>query len=194
MTSVLETRGRRLEYATIGWNCVEGIAAIASGVAAGSIALVGFGLDSFIEVFAAAVVLWQMFDNNEQRERRALRLIGLTFFALAVYLVVDASHDLITRTKPETSTVGILVTVVSLIVMPALARAKRTAGRRLGNAALVADAAETRLCAYISVSVLLGLALHSVLEWWWADPLAALVIAALAVREGREAWAGDTCC
>lgn len=194
MSATLETRGRRLEYATISWNCVEGVVAIGSGLAAGSIALVGFGLDSFIEVFAAGVVLWRMLGATEQREQRALRLIALTFFALALYLAVDASHDLITTTRPRTSTIGIVVTVVSLIVMPLLARAKRDAGRQLGNAALIADAAETKLCAYLSASVLTGLVLHAAFGWWWADPLAALVIAVLAVREGREAWRGESCC
>lgn len=194
MSAALEIRGRRLEYTTIAWNTIEGFAAIGSGIVAGSIALVGFGLDSFIEVFAAAVVLWRMLGASEEREHTALRCIGLSFFALAAYLLVDASHDLITMSKPETSTVGIIVTVVSLLVMPLLARAKRDTGQRLGNASLVADAKESRLCAYLSASVLVGLALHSLFGWWWADPLAALVIAALAVREGREAWSGETCC
>ena len=194
LTSKLETQGRRLEYATIAWNSLEGLLAVATGIAAGSIALVGFGLDSFIEVFAAGVVLWRMLGASEEREQRALKYIGASFFALAIYVSIESLHDLLTRARPDTSTLGIVVMVVSLIVMPILAKAKRTTGKRLGNAALVADSAQTRLCVYLSVSVLIGLTAHVLLGWWWADPLTAFVIAGLAVREGREAWAGKECC
>jgi divalent metal cation (Fe/Co/Zn/Cd) transporter len=190
-TTTLERRGRRLEYLTISWNVMEGLVAVGSGLVAGSVALVGFGFDSFIEVFAAVVVLWQLRGVSETKERRALKLISLSFFVLAAYIVVESGRDLLTEAKPEQSTVGIVLAVLSLIVMPLLAIAKRRTGQQLSNAALVADSAETWLCSYLSLSLLVGLGLHSLFGWWWADPVAALVIAALAVREGWEAWQGE---
>jgi divalent metal cation (Fe/Co/Zn/Cd) transporter len=187
-------RGIRLELFTVGWNAIEAAVAIAAGAAASSIALVGFGLDSVVEVSAAFVVLWQFSGIAEEREHRALRLIGGCFFALAAYVTISSIYDLATRSKPEASVVGIVLTAVSLVLMPVLAWAKRRAGRQMGSRALVADSAQTRLCAYLSASTLTGLAANAALGWWWADPLAALVIAAVAVSEGREAWRGDTCC
>lgn len=190
----LRQRGRLLAWLTIMWNVVEGLVALVSGIAAGSLALIGFGLDSFIEVFAGSVVLWQLRGVEEDRERRALRLIALSFFALAGYVVVEAVRDLAVHNRAGESAVGIGLAIVSLAVMPALAWAKRRTGRQLGNPVIVADATETALCSYLSAILLAGLVLNATVGWWWADPLAAVGIAALAAREGREAWRGDTCC
>jgi len=174
------------------WMTVEATVAIASGIIASSIALIGFGLDSVIEFFAAAVVVWQLRGTVcEERETRALRLIAGTFFALAAYLTVESVTDLATRHRPEQSTAGVAVTAAALVVMPLLAVAKRRTGQRLGNQTLVADAAESAFCAFTSAAALLGIGLNAALGWWWADPAAALVIAGLAVREGIEAWATD---
>jgi Predicted Co/Zn/Cd cation transporters len=192
-TAGLRRRGLRLEYVTVAWNVVEAAVAVAAGVVAGSIALVGFGLDSLIEVFAAVVVIWEFTGVGEERERRALRLIALSFFALAAYVVVEAGRDLLIGAEAEESPVGIALAATSLLVMPALGLAKRHTGKRLGSATLVADSAETFLCAALSAMLLAGLLLNAV-GLWWADPVAALGIAALAVREGREAWEGETCC
>jgi divalent metal cation (Fe/Co/Zn/Cd) transporter len=195
---VLSTNDRRrairLELLTVGWNAVEAVVAIAAGAAASSVALVGFGLDSVVEVSAALVVLWQFFGIPEEREHRALRIIGGCFFALAAYVAASSVYDLASQSKPEASAVGIILTAVSLMVMPALAWAKRRAGQQMGSRTLVADSTQTRLCAYLSASTLTGLLANAILGWWWADPLAALVIAWVAVSEGREAWRGDTCC
>jgi divalent metal cation (Fe/Co/Zn/Cd) transporter len=190
----LRRSGIRLELLTVGWNAVEAVVAVAAGAAAGSAALIAFGLDSVVEVSAALVVLWQFYGVPEEREQRALRLIAWCFFALAAYVAATSVQDLVTASKPDASTVGIALTAVSLVVMPALAWAKRRAGRRMGSRTLVADSGQTRLCAYLSASTLAGLVANAMLGWWWADPLAALVIAAVAVTEGREAWRGDTCC
>lgn len=190
----LEQRARLLARLTIAWNVAEGIVAVSAGAAAGSLALIGFGLDSFIEVFAGGVVLWHLRGLPEERERRALRLIALSFFALATYVAVEALRDLIISAKADESIVGIALAAVSLVVMPALAWAKRRTGRRLGNAVVVADSTETALCSYLSLVLLTGLVLNAVGGLWWADSLAALLIAGLAVREGREAWSGQACC
>ena len=194
ITTDLRRRGLRLEYLTIGWNVLEGIVAIASGVAAGSVALVVFGLDSFIEVGAAGVVVWELKGIDENREKKALRIIGATFFVLAGYVAITATRDLLLRERPSESVPGLVLAAASLLVMPGLAWAKRRTGKRLGSATLVADSAETLLCSYLSAILLVGLALNAAFGWWWADPLAAYGIAVLAVREGREAWRGDTCC
>jgi divalent metal cation (Fe/Co/Zn/Cd) transporter len=186
--------GIRLELLTVGWNAIEAIVAIGAGVAASSVALVAFGLDSVVEVSAALVVLWKFLGVPEDRERKALRLIGASFFALAAYVTASSVYDLATRARPDASAVGIVLTAVSLAVMPTLAWAKRRAGQRIGSRTLVADSAQTRLCAYLSASTLAGLAANALFGWWWADPLAALVIAVVALREGREAWKGETCC
>ncbi len=185
-------RGQRLAWVTIGWNAVEGVIAVGAGIAAGSLALVGFGLDSFIEVFAGGVVLWQLRGVAEERERWALRLIALTFFVLAGYVVVEGVRDLLTGDEAGESTVGIFLAGVSLVVMPLLAWAKLCTGRELGNPVILADSTETALCAYLSAILLGGLVLNAAWGWWWADTLAAFGIAALAVREGREAWRGET--
>jgi divalent metal cation (Fe/Co/Zn/Cd) transporter len=187
-------RGIRLELFSVSWNAIEAVVAIAAGAAAASVALIGFGLDSVVEVSAALVVLWQFFGIAEEREHRALRLIGGCFFALAAYVAATSVHDLATEAEPQASSVGIILTSVSLVVMPALARAKRRAGQQIGSRTLVADSTQSRLCAFLSASTLAGLAANAALGWWWADPLAALVIAAVAVREGCETWQGETCC
>ncbi len=192
--SVLERRARRLAWLTIVWNVVEAIVAIGSGLVAASLALVGFGIDSTIEVFAAIVVLWRLRGVDEAREQHALKLIAVSFFVLAAYVTVEAIRDLISDSDPRTSPVGIGLAIASLIVMPVLAVAKSRTGKALGNRTVIADAAETKLCTYLSVILLAGLLLDATLNWWWADPVAALGIAVLAIREGREAWAGDDCC
>jgi len=198
--SRLEKRALRLEMLTIGWNSLEAIVAVTAGVVAGSVALTGFGGDSVIEVFAAAIVASRLAatirgrEPDEAREHLALRVIACTFFVLAAFVTLSGARDLLTQSKPETSPIGIAITSLSLVVMPLLARAKRRTGMALGNRLVVADAKETALCAYLSASTLLGLALYATLGWWWADPAAGFVIAAFAVKEGREAWEGDLCC
>jgi Predicted Co/Zn/Cd cation transporters len=187
----LRRRGLRLEYLTVAWNAVEAAVALAAGIVAGSIALVGFGLDSLVEIFAASVVIWQLRGVSEEREQRALRLIAVSFFALAAYVTIEAVRDLVIGAEPAESTVGIALAVASLAVMPSLALAKRRVGRRLDNPVLVADSTETLLCAYLSAILLVGLALNATVGWWWADPAAGLGIAGFAVREGREAWEGE---
>jgi len=193
-------RGRLLAWFTIAWNSVEGIVGIASGVAAGSIALVGFGVDSYVEVLSGAVVLWRLAKEghgekvSQAAEHRALRIIAGTFFALGAGVTIESIRKLATGEHPASSAAGIALTVVSLIVMPVLARAKRKVGRQLGSHALQADATETVLCVWLSAIVLAGLVLNAAFGWWWADPLAALGIVHVAVREGRQAWKGDPCC
>jgi divalent metal cation (Fe/Co/Zn/Cd) transporter len=183
---------------TIAWNVIEAVVAISAGVAASSIALVGFGFDSIIEVSSAWVVGWQFRGElrggyDEARERRALRLIGVTFFVLAAYVSVEAVRDLFfVDTEAGESTVGIVLAALSLAVMPALAWAKRRTADELGSPTLRADSTETLLCAWLSAALLAGLVLNAVAGWWWADPLAALVIAGLAAREGLEAIRGET--
>ncbi|MBL8774927.1 MAG: cation transporter [Acidimicrobiales bacterium] len=188
-----------MAYATIGWNVVECVIAVGAGAAAGSIALVGFGLDSAVEVGSASVIVWQFRAEqrhgvDERRERSALRLIAVSFFLLAAYVGVQSVLDLLGAGEAATSTVGIALAAVSLVVMPALAVMKRRTGTALGSRTLVADAAETFLCTYLSAVLLIGLLLNATVGWWWADPVAALVIAGLAVKEGREAWKGEDCC
>ena len=192
-TPVLQRRAVRLAWATIAWNVVEAVVAIAAGAAANSIALVGFGLDSTVEVMSAMVIVWQFRGLAEDRERRALKLIAVSFFGLATYVAVQAIIDLVGTSRPESSSVGIGLAIASLVVMPLLARAKRRTGRAMGSVTVVADSNQTKLCAYLSAILLGGLVLNATVGWWWADPVAALAIAALAVNEGREAWRGETC-
>lgn len=185
-------RAVRLEWFTITWNVIEAVVAIGAGIAAGSIALVGFGFDSSIEGFAATVVLWQLRGaEDEARKERALKLIAITFFVLAAYVVFESVRDFVTNAEPETSAIGIGVAIVSIIVMPTLGFAKRRLADAMGSAVLRADAAETFLCSWLSVILLAGLVLNAIAGLWWADPVAALGIAWLALREGREAWSGD---
>lgn len=193
----LRRRALALAALTIAWNVVEAVVAVAAGVAAGSIALVGFGFDSTIEVLSAWVVVWQFRAElrggyDEERERRALRLIGVTFFVLAAYVSVEAVRDLFfIGTEPDESAVGIALAALSLVVMPLLAWAKNRTADQLGSPTLRADAIETLLCSWLSAALLAGLVLNATVNWWWADPLAALVIAGLATREGLEAIRGD---
>ena len=189
----LRRRASWLVWATIAWNTVEAVVAIVAGALAGSIALIGFGLDSTIEVFAASVAVWFLRDH-ETREQRALRLIAVSYFVLTSYVVVEAARDLLSDSEASRSTAGLAIAALSVIVMPLLARAKRHTGRELGSDALVAEANQTRLCAYLSIILLVGLGLNATIGWWWADPVAAIGIAVLAAREGRQAWRGDLCC
>jgi len=193
--AVLRRRIRLLVAATITYNVVEAIIAISAGSVAGSIALIGFGLDSVIEVSYAAAVAWQFsVPDPERREQVALRVIAGSFFALAAYVTVEALRTLVTGSEPERSTVGIVLVAVSVVVMPFLSWAQRRAGRELGSASAVADSRQTLLCTYLSAGVLVGLVLNAALGWWWADPVVALGLAAVAVREGRNALHGQTCC
>lgn len=191
----LNRRGLRLAYFTIVWDLVEGAIAVTAGIVAGSIALVGFGIDSTIEVFASSVVAWQLKKpESGSRQATALRLISLTFFGLAAYVAFESVKDLVTQDKADESVVGIVLNVVALAVMIPVARAKRTTGEELGNDVLMADSSETWLSNYLSVSLLAGLGLNALFGWWWADPAAALVIAGVAAREGVESWRGERCC
>lgn len=192
--ATLRRRAKLLALATIGWNVIEAIVAIAAGVIASSSALVGFGLQSAVEVGASATALWYLAGTDEEREHRALRLIGVSFFAIAGYIALDAGRRLLTDVEADTSTVGIVLAAFSLLLMSLLARVKRRTGEQLGSRTLVAESAETKLCSYLSAILLVGLVLRAAVGWTWADPLAALGIAALAMREGREAWNGEDCC
>jgi divalent metal cation (Fe/Co/Zn/Cd) transporter len=193
--AALARRVRLLVAATITYNVIEAAVALTAGAAASSTALIGFGLDSVIEVSSAAAVAWQFSGQDpEARERLALRVIACSFFALAAYVSFDAVRVLLVGHEAEPSRVGIVLAAVSLAVMPGLSYAQRRTGRELGSATAVADSKQTLLCAYLSGVLLLGLVLNSTLGWSWADPLVALVIAAVAVKEGREAWRGDACC
>ncbi len=191
---VLERRVRAVVAATITYNVVEAVVALTSGALASSSALVAFGLDSVVEVLSAAAVAWQFAaPDPETRERPALRTIAISFFGLAAFVAVDAGRTLLTGAQAEHSTVGIALAAVSLAVMPGLSWFERRTGRELGSASAVADSHQTLLCSYLSGVLLVGLVLNSAWGWWWADALAALVIAGFAVHEGVEAWRGDTC-
>jgi divalent metal cation (Fe/Co/Zn/Cd) transporter len=193
-TTVLQRRIRWVVALTITYNVVEAVVALAAGRMASSSALIAFGLDSVVEVLSAAAVAWQFAaPDPESRERTALRLIAVSFFGLALVVTVDAVRTLVGASSPEHSTVGIALAAVSLVVMPVLSWVERRAGRQLGSSSAVADSKQTLLCAYLSAVLLAGLVLNSALGWTWADPLAALVIAGFAVREGLEAWRGDAC-
>jgi divalent metal cation (Fe/Co/Zn/Cd) transporter len=193
--AILTRRVRLLVAATITYNVVEAIVALTAGTIASSAALIGFGLDSVIEVASAAAVAWQFSGRDPQaRERAALRVIALSFFTLAGYVAVDSVRALAGAGEAAPSTVGIVLAAVSLVVMPFLSHAQRRAGRELGSASAVADSKQTLLCTYLSGVLLLGLLLNGLFGWAWADPIAALVIAAVAVKEGREAWRGHRCC
>lgn len=192
--AVLRRRIRWVVTATIGYNVVEAVVALAAGRAASSSALIGFGLDSLVEVLSAAAVAWQFAaPDPEARERTAMRLIAVSFLGLAAFVTVDAGRALLVGAEPEHSTVGIVLAAVSLLVMPGLSWVERRTGRELGSASAVADSHQTLVCSYLSAALLVGLVLNSALGWWWADPVAALAIAGFAVREGLEAWNGDAC-
>lgn len=192
---VLTRRIRLLVAATITYNLIEAVVALAEGTRVSSAALIGFGLDSLVEVSSAAAVAWQFSaDDPERREKAALRFIAFSFFALAGYVAIEAVLSLLGVRDPQPTPLGIVVAALSLIVMPVLSFTQRRAGRELGSRSAVADSKQTLLCAYLSAVLLIGLVLHAVAGWTWADPVAALGIAALAAREGVNAWRGDPCC
>ena len=191
--------GKRLEYFTIVWNSLEGLVGIIAGAIAGSISLVAFGIDSFIEVASGAALLWRMsVDANElQRERNerlALRIVGACFIALSIYIAYESITDLLAHHAPEHSVPGIILACVSLVVMPLLSRATKKVGNELGSAAMHADAKQTDFCVYLSVILLVGLLLNAIFGWWWADPIAALAMVPIIGKEGVEALRGNSCC
>jgi cation diffusion facilitator family transporter len=193
-------RGLQLEYLTVGWNILEGIIAVGAGIAAGSIALIGFGVDSFVETISGAVIIWRLMAETRGRhdeeaieriEERAERLVGIAFLLLAAYVAFEAVRTLINQEAPDPSPVGIALTALSIVVMLWLARAKRRVGEALGSRAMIADAQQTYACWYLSIVALAGLGLNAVFGLWWADPVAALGITVLLVREGVEALRGE---
>lgn len=191
-------RGKRIEYVTIAWNTFEGLAAVTAGILSGSVSLVGFGVDSVIEVASALALLWLMSTDGdvrlrERNEQVTLRIVGLCFFGLAAYIAVESIANLLHRQGPNRSMIGILLTCAALVVMPLLSRAKRRIGRELGSRAMQADAKQADFCAYLSAIALAGLLLNLALSWWWADATAALVMVPLIAREGIEAFKGETC-
>jgi divalent metal cation (Fe/Co/Zn/Cd) transporter len=194
-SAFLARRIRWLVRATIAYNAAEAVIAIVAGIASGSVALIGFGLDSVVEVLSAAAIAWQFAAaDHERREKVALRVVAFSFFALAAYLVVTSGLKLLGAREPIESVPGVVLTALSLVVMPFLSTAQRRAGRELGSRSAVADSQQTLLCTYLSAVVLAGLVVEGLFGWTWADPLAALVIAAVAVREGIDALRGDACC
>ncbi|MFZ1702322.1 MAG: cation transporter [Pyrinomonadaceae bacterium] len=190
-------RGILLEFFTIGWNLIEGLISVGAGILAGSPALVGFGFDSFIESTSGLALLWRLrVDDEHLRERReqiALRLVGGCFLLLAAYVIFDSVKTLIYRELPETSLIGIAITILSLIIMPVLAKEKRKVAKHIKSKALEADSRQTDLCVYLSAITLVGLILNSLLGWWWADPVAALLMTTIILKEGIEAVRGRTC-
>ncbi|MFC3688880.1 cation diffusion facilitator family transporter [Aquipuribacter hungaricus] len=193
--SLLGRRAQLIAGAAVTYNAVEAVVALTAGAAAGSVALIGFGLDSIVEVFSGLVILWQFRHRVPQaRERQALRLIAVSFFGLAAYVSVESVRSLLGQADVEASRVGIVLAAASLLVMPLLSWAQRRTGRQLGSGSVVADGTQTLLCTYLSAVLLLGLVLNATLGWSWADPIAGLVIAVVALKEGVEAWRGDNCC
>lgn len=192
--AVLGRRVRLIVAFTIAYNVVEAAVAIVAGAVASSAALIGFGLDSTVEVLSAAAVAWQFsVPDHSARERVTMRVIALSFFALAGYVAFEATRGLLGVAEPQPSTVGIVLAAVSVVVMPTVSWLERRTGRELGSGSVVADSKQTLLCAWLSGVLLVGLLVNAAFGWSWADPIAALVIAAVAVREGREAWHGETC-
>jgi divalent metal cation (Fe/Co/Zn/Cd) transporter len=194
-------RGLQLEYFTVAWNVLEAFVGLAAGLAAGSVALVAFALDSVVEASSGTILIWRLRSEStgkhtaEEAERRAIRLVAIAFIALALYVGGRALYDLMTRSEPSESPIGIALAIVSLIVMPLLAWGKLRVARRLDSRALQADSTQTVLCTYLSAFLLIGLVANALLGWWWADPLAGLAIAGIAAKEGRELWtAKDICC
>jgi len=191
-----ERRARHLALWSNAWHLIEFGIAIAAGVAAGSIALIGFGADSLIEVLAGSVIVW-LFTGSRRHsataERRAQQVIAATYFVLAAYIIVESMRDLILSNEPAVSWVGIALAAVTAPTMPLLARAKHNVGRKLNSSATVSEGSQNMICAYLSIALLVGLLANALVGWWWADPLAALVIAGVALREGRESWRGNAC-
>ncbi|MBG6215023.1 divalent metal cation (Fe/Co/Zn/Cd) transporter [Cryobacterium sp. CAN_C3] len=193
-TRVLQRRIRWIVALTITYNVIEAVIAITAGTVASSAALVGFGLDSIVEVLSATAIAWQFSaPDPEKRERVALRVIAFSFFGLAAYVTIDAALSLLGLREAEHSPVGIVLAATSLLIMPFLSWFERRTGTQLGSASAVADSKQTLLCTYLSAALLIGLLLNTLLGWAWADSLAALVIAGFAIKEGIEAWKGDTC-
>jgi divalent metal cation (Fe/Co/Zn/Cd) transporter len=188
--------GRRLEYFTLAWNLAEAVVALAAGAFATSIALIGFGIDSLIESLSGGILLWRLqgVEAGAKRERLAHRLVGVSLFVLAAYVAFEAAKSLLHREEPKVSMVGIILSVVSLIVMPVLARAKRRVAGRISSRALIADSRQTDICAYLSAVLLGGLLLNALFGWWWADPVAALCMVPMIFWEGIEAIRGESCC
>jgi divalent metal cation (Fe/Co/Zn/Cd) transporter len=193
----LVKRARVLAWAGVAWHFAEAAVAIGAGLAASSIALVGFGADSLVEPTAGLVLLWRFAGaraGSERAERRAQRLIGASFFVIAAYVGVEAVRSLVGGHEPDASVVGIVLAAVTLVTMPPLAIAKGRLGDRLGSSATRSEGRQNMLCAYLSAALLVGLSANALLGWWWADPATALAIAAVAVREGRDSWRGEACC
>jgi divalent metal cation (Fe/Co/Zn/Cd) transporter len=206
VAAVDERQGRvrhalRLEYLTVGWNVVEGVIAVAAALIAGSVALLGFGIDSFVETASGLILVWRLRaerrgmdeEDVERLDARAHKLVGVSLFALAAYIAIDAGHALWTRERPSPSAIGMALTAISLVVMQWLARAKRRAAERLSSRALEADAFQTTACFWLSVIALAGIGLNALFGWWWADPGAALGMTWFIAKEGREAWRGEEC-
>jgi divalent metal cation (Fe/Co/Zn/Cd) transporter len=196
--TALVARGQRLEYFTIAWNAFEAAVALVSGLLAGSIALVGFGLDSVIETISAGILLWRLRaeDDPQRRERAELiahRLVGACFLLLAAYVAIEAVHALWIRATPERSIAGILIAVAAVVVMPLLGRAKRRVAEQMGSRALHADSRQADFCAYLSAILLAGLLMHALFGWWWADPVAALIMTPIIAREGVKGLRGEGC-
>jgi divalent metal cation (Fe/Co/Zn/Cd) transporter len=196
--TVVAHRGRKLEYFTIAWNSIEGLLAVAMGLIAGSTSLVGFGLDSFIEVASGSVLLWRMavdadVHRRELNEKRALRIVGICFLLLAAYIAYESGMDLVSRRAPEPSVPGIILACVSLMVMPLLSRAKRKVGHALASSAMHADAKQTEFCTYLSAILIAGLLLNALFGLWWADPVAALMMVPIIAIEGLEGLRGKAC-
>jgi divalent metal cation (Fe/Co/Zn/Cd) transporter len=196
---IVAKRGTRLSYFTIAWNSLEGLIAVVAGAVAGSISLVGFGIDSFIEVISGTTLLWRMtVDADVQRrvrnERLSLRIVGICFFFLAAYVAYESCSDLIAMKAPERSISGIILACISLVVMPILSRAKKKVAYGLGSAAMSADARQTDFCMYLSAILLCGLLINAILGWWWADPVAALIMVPIIAKEGFDGMRGKACC
>jgi len=196
-------RALRLEWLTVGWNVAEGVIAVAAAIAAGSVALLGFGIDSFVESASGGILVWRLLAERrtaadhhatERLDRRARKLVALSLFALALYVAVDASIALWRTARPDVSPVGIALTFISMLVMLWLGQAKRRAAVTLGSQALAADAVQTTACWWLSIITLIGVGLNAAFGWWWADPAAALGMTPLLIREGIEAWRGEDCC
>jgi len=193
----LVRRAQFLAWSSLAWMTLEGVIAVVAGVLAGSIALVGFGIDSAIEGIASVIIIWRFWGtraHSTRAERRAQQLVATSFWLLAPYIAIEAVRTLVTGDEPSVSWVGIGLAVGSLVLMPLFGIAKQRVGRRLGSAATTGEGTQNILCAYMSVALLAGLLANAVAGWWWADPLAALAIAAIAVREGQKTWRGDDCC
>ena len=200
---VLLKRGLRLENISLGWNLIEGTVAVIAGVIAGSVALIGFGVDSFVESSSAAVIIWRILSESRNKtnpekiyliERRAQRLVGLSLLAFAIYILFQSGSALVLQERPEVSHTGIILAVLSLAVMWWLARSIRRVGQQLHSHAIEADSSQTLACWWMSLSLLVGLGLNALFGWWWADPLAGIAISALMLREAKSVWSGKDCC